>query len=167
MRMAIVKLIKSIVIASLFAFVLYFILAFTLAALFEDNPNRDLYISCCIVLIYDLSFYVIHERRRTDTFEDCDEQFTYRKELKSYFAAEGKYLLLLYGIFAAVVEIGMLVSPENFNKSIGAIFAMIYPLTPYIPIPVVRSVVSLLLCMIGAVILVLLRSRKITKMLRG
>ena len=95
MRMAIVKLIKSIVIASLFAFVLYFILAFTLAALFEDNPNKDLYISCCIVLIYDLSFYVIHERRRTDTFEDCDEQFTYRKELKSYFAAEGKYLLLL------------------------------------------------------------------------
>lgn len=55
MRMAIVKLIKSIVIASLFAFVLYFILAFTLAALFEDNPNKDLYISCCIVLIYDLS----------------------------------------------------------------------------------------------------------------
>mgnify|MGYP007004118798 FL=1 len=45
MRMAIVKLIKSIVIASLFAFVLYFILAFTLAALFEDNPNKDLYIS--------------------------------------------------------------------------------------------------------------------------
>lgn len=167
MRSTIVKLIKSITIASLFAFVLYFILAFSLAAIFEDDPNKDIYISCCMVLIYNLSFYVIHERSRAETFAECDDQFTCRKELKSYFAVEGKYLLLLYGIFAAVVEIGMLVSPENFNNSIGIIFAMIYPLTPYIPIPIIRSVLSLLLCMIGATALVLLRSRKITKMLRG
>ena len=166
MRLTIVKLIKSIVLASLFSLLLYFLTGFPLAAILDGNPNKHFYISCWMLLLYNLSFYVIHERNRTETFSECDNQFTYSKELKSYFAAEGKYLLLLYGICAVIVEIGMLVSPENFNKSIGGIFAMFYPLTPYIPIPVVRSVTSLLLCMIGAVILVLLRSHKIAGTLK-
>ena len=166
MRSRIVSLLKSIVLSSLFAFVLYFILAFPLAGAFEGDANKDLYISCCMVLIYALSFYVIHERRRKETFAECDEQFTYGKEIKSYFAAEGKYLLILYGICAAIVEIGMLISAESFNKSIGVAFAMIYPLTPYIPIPVVRSVLSLLICMLAAVGLAMLRSSRIKRTLR-
>ena len=118
MKSTMLKLFKSIVFASLFAFVLYFMLAFPLAGAFEDDPNKDLYISCCMVLIYALSFYVIHERRRKETFAECDEQFTYGKELKSYFAAEGKYLLILYGICAAVVEIGMLASKTLTDPSV-------------------------------------------------
>ena len=165
MKEKIFALFKSIVVASLFAFLLYFILAFSLAALFENNPNKDLYISCCMVLIYDLSYYVIHERRRKETFAECDEQFTYGKELKAYFAAEGRYLLLLYGLCALAIEIGMLVSPEGFNRSIGVIFAMVYPLTPYIPIPIVRTVSGLVICMGGAVVLMLLRSSRIKKTL--
>ena len=166
MKSRIVSLLKSIVLSSLFAFVLYFILAFPLAGAFEDDPNKDLYISCCMILIYALSYYVVHERRRKETFAECDEQFTYGKEIKSYFAAEGKYLLILYGICAVIVEIGMLVSPDGFNNSIGVAFAMIYPLTPYIPIPVVRSVLSLLICMLAAVGLAMLRSSRIKRTLR-
>ncbi len=161
MKSKITQLVKSIILASLLAFVVYFILSFVLSAIFEENPNKDIYISLCMLAIYNFIFYMVHEERRLDTYVKCDDQFTYIKELKSYLLNEGKYLLLIYGICITVVEVSMLISQNNPANPIGVIFAMAFPLMPYIPIPVIRSILSLLLCMIGAGVLVLLRSYKI------
>ena len=165
MKSKIFELVKSIVFASLFAFVLYFITAFTVAGFFEGDPNKHFYVSWWMLLLYYVSFYVIHERLRKETHADCFDQFTYRKEIMSYFVAEGKYLLAIYCILGIIVDISMVITNNAPQNPVGAVCAMFFPLMPYIPIPGVRSVLSVLLCMLGAVISVTIRSKRIKKKL--
>lgn len=164
MRSKIIKLCKSIILASLFGFVFYFLLVTLLAAIVENNPYKDIFISCCMVIIYHICFFVVHERRRENLYADPTAHFSYCQELKRYLIVEGRYILLLYAICVTAVEISMLVSGNNPANPIGTLFAMIFPLMPYIPVPVVRSIISLLLCALGNIVLVLLQSRKINKL---
>ena len=166
MKTKIFNLIKSIIFASLFAFVLYLITGFTVAGFFEENPNKHFYVSWWMLLLYIVSFYVVHERLRKETHADCFDHFTYRKEIKAYFAAEGKYLLLIYGVLGMVVDVSMVITQNSPQNIVGAICVMFFPLITFIPIPIIRSISSVLLCMLGAVVLVLLRSRKIKKTLK-
>lgn len=154
---SIIKLVKSVVYSSLLAFVLYAFLAFILAALLEKSENKHYIVSWWMVLIYQIAFFIIHETDRTETHAKNDRQFTYLKELKAYFFAEGKYLLLIYGICVTIVEISMVVTNNAPQNPFALIFCMNFPLMPYLPV-IIRSIVSLLLCMIGAHALALLRS---------
>lgn len=158
--------IKSIVISSVVCFILYFFLAFILAAIWEDNPNKNLYASCCILILYFIAFYAIHEQHRSEPFCPIEEKYTIKKEIKIYFDKEGKYLLIIYGICSVIMEITCLITPADEPNIIGTIFVMFFPLTPYIPIPIFRSIISFALCAVGSVFLVLLRTHKLQKLLR-
>lgn len=163
MKTKLFQFIKSVLISSIVGFLLYAVSVIFLSAIFENSPYKHFYISCFMVLFYAISFYIVHERKRTCIYSNTNGRFTYVEELKMYYITDGKYLSIIYGISAAIVEISMIITQNAPDNPIGVIFAMVFPLIPYINIPVVRSLLSFLICIICAFILVLIRSRKIIK----
>lgn len=162
----ILELIKSIVISWFLCLLLYIFLGFIMAAVWEENPNKDLYISICVLILYFISFYVIHEQRRTEPFCSIEESYTPKKETEAYFSKEGKYLFSIYGICAVIMEISFFIFTGDTFNPISFICYMFFPLSISITIPIIRAIVCFALCVVGSISLVLIRTHNLNRRLR-
>ena len=150
MRSTIFFLLKSIIKATLLSFLIYFISAILIAAAYEDKQSARFSVAFLVMFFaYAFSYYMLHEKHRLDTYIPRDAQFTYRSELKAYFAQQGKYLLLIYGVCAVACEISSTVISvlEITGNPVATACCMFFPFYTVIGIPVLRSIASLVIAM--------------------
>ena len=115
------------------------------ALLYMDVPAEERNFAlmyCALAVIYGVAFYFVHIRKHSEEYElmNRDGAFDWKRDLRTYMAGEGKRLLLLYGILAAVMEISMLVFPSR--NPIGTVLLMIFSMVGVVKIPVLRSLIS-------------------------
>lgn len=110
-----------------------------------------------MMVLSTVPFYFVHFHRKNERFSS-NEQFSIIKEAKCYFAAEGKYLLLIYSVLAFLCECNILMKSGSPELLIPTICIMFFPFILYPPIPVVRALLSLLIANAIPLILMEIRS---------
>jgi len=118
---------------------------------------------CLICMVtYFISFNSVREKERYEIFSASDK-FSIVDECKSYFVAEGKYILLIYSVMAVLSEIYSLITSNSPQNPIAFVCAWCLPFYSIIKIPIVRSIVGILLTMAIHFTIVVFNSRKISK----
>ena len=155
---------RDITLASLADLGVYVAAAILLAAVFEGNRTL-LDIVCFVFLMafYAIFFYRFHMIPRIKTYMEHTERFDPIGELKAFLRADGKNMLIIYGICAVVTEISVIVTQGAPQNPVAAV--CMFPIGPFmlLPVPVLRSVVCFVYAAVVLCVLTLLRSRKIYK----
>lgn len=158
---------KSVFISSIVSFLVYAACVIFLAAAWEYNDNKFLYMYCVIAIIYSFCFYHRHMKDRLDTFAAHDKKYDIIQETKMYLKKDGKFLIIIYGICALLCELSYWIIPfTNIpmeQNPIPIICLWFFPFIATIKIPVLRSLVNLLLAIIIAVLTANIRSYAIFK----
>ena len=157
MKEKIFKLLQSIVIASIISFAIYIVAGLINHTFYHTVKNSDLVWYSFMMILYTVSFYFDHFHRNEERFSP-EERFNIFKEAKYYFKNEGKYLLLIYSVLSFLCECNCLLKPESPELLIPTLCLMVFPFLVYIPIPVLRTLISLLLANVIPLILVEIRS---------
>lgn len=156
------RLVKSIVLCSILSFICFFAFNIFTRAVFEGFDNLFLILYVINLLTYSIFFYVLHEKKRETCFSVGGE-FNLWKEAKSYFTNEGKWLLLIYGIFAVGCEIEYAIVKQSPQKLWHALCSMFFSFMVRMHIPVLRSIASIAIVMAVTLLLVEFRSYQIYK----
>lgn len=153
---------KHITLASLADLGVYAASAILLAAVFEGHrPLLDMVCFVFLMVFYAVFFYRFHMYPRISTYMEHGERFDPKGELMAFLRADGKIMLIIYGICAVVTEISVIVTRGAPQNPVAAI--CMFPIGPFmlLPIPVLRSVICFVYAAVVLCVLTLLRSRKI------
>ena len=155
---------KHITLASLADLGVYAASAILLAAVFEGHRTLlDMVCFVFLMVFYAVFFYRFHMYTRISTYMEHGERFDPKGELMAFLRADGKIMLIIYGICAVVTEISVIVTRGAPQNPVAAI--CMFPIGPFmlLPIPVLRSVICFVYAAVVLCVLTLLRSRKIYK----
>ena len=154
---------KHITLASLADFGVYIPLAILTAAIFEDSKTlRFMGAFVILAVLYTVFFYRFHMCPRISTYATHTDRFDFKAELFGFLRADGKVILIIYGILAAAHEISILILKGSPQNPVGLVCA--FPLGAFwaeIPVPVLRSVLAFAYASVVLFGLTLLRSYKI------
>ena len=157
-------ILKSSIVALLISIVFSLVFSILLMRIFhlESDFNFDPIMICLNLITYFYFFYSFREKKRYECFS-TNEQFHWREEVKSYFSAEGKYLLMFYCVMAVLCEINYFLTPHTPQKPMVFVCSMFFPFFTSLLIPFVRSILSIMIAMLLHTALVEIRSYKIKK----
>lgn len=153
---------KNMTLASLTDLGVYAASAILLAAVFEGHRTLlDMVCFVFLMVFYAVFFYRFHMYPRISTYMEHGERFDPKGELMAFLRADGKIMLIIYGICAVVTEISVIVTRGAPQNPVAAI--CMFPIGPFmlLPIPVLRSVICFVYAAVVLCGLALLRSRKI------
>ena len=153
---------KHITLASLADLGVYAASAILLVAVFEGRRTLlDMVCFVFLMVFYAVFFYRFHMYPRISTYMEHGERFDPKGELMAFLRADGKIMLIIYGICAVVTEISVIVTRGAPQNPVAAI--CMFPIGPFmlLPIPVLRSVICFVYAAVVLCGLALLRSRKI------
>ena len=158
---------KSIILASLADLGVYIASSTLLAAIFEGDDKQTLryFVGYVFMMVfYALFLYRFHMYPRISTYAEHMERFDPKAELLSFFRADGKNILTIYGVATVATEISCFIFPSPTPNPIAT--ACLFALGPFcveIPVYVLRSLVGFVYAAAVLCGLALLRSRKIYK----
>ena len=168
MKKAIISLgkdiLKSSIVALLISIIFSLVCNILLIGIFhlESDLNFDPIMICLNLITYFYFFYSFRERKRYEFFS-TNEEFHWWNEVKSYFSAEGKYLLIFYCVMAVLCEINYFITPNTPQKPVVFVCSMFFPFFTILRIPFVRSILSIMIAMVLHTALVEIRSYKTKK----
>ena len=162
---SLVTCIKNIVLATLASLGVFIAVAAILAAVLNEIENeviRDCIAYVITMAIYAALFYRFHMYPRINTYVSHGDSFDHKAELFGFWRADGKLILIIFGLASVAIEISCFVFPSPTPNPIATacLFAM-GPFCVLIPIPVLRSVVCFVYAAAVLCGLTLLRSHKI------
>ena len=155
---------KHIILASLADLGVYAASAILLVAVFEGHRTLlDMVCFVFLMVFYAVFFYRFHMYSRINTYAEHTERFDLKAELLGFIRADGKSILIIYGICAVVTEISVIVTNGSPKNPIAAM--CMFPIGPFmlLPIPVLRSVICFVYAAAVLCGLALLRSYRIYK----
>lgn len=155
---------KHITLASLADLGVYAASAILLVAVFEGRRTLlDMVCFVFLMVFYAVFFYRFHMYPRISTYMEHGERFDPKGELMAFLRADGKIMLIIYGICAVVTEISVIVTRGAPQNPVAAI--CMFPIGPFmlLPIPVLRSVICFVYAAVVLCGLALLRSHRIYK----
>lgn len=161
MKKTLLSLLKSLVIASLFAFGALVIFAIIIAAALESSPYADILIFLIVGAIYVPFWYHQREGHRIELHTARGETATYRSELAAWWQKDGKILLVILAVCALVGEASCWL-PTTKNTIAFCLLPLMPPLG-LVPIPVLRAVAGIVWAFGLALGCMLLRSRKLMR----
>lgn len=155
---------KSILYASLAVVGVFMLFAWVIGALFNEIANewlREMVLHVVMMVMYAVFFYRFRIYKRLVTYAEHTDRFEPKKEFLAYIRAEGKVMIILYGIAASVAEISCLVIAHGERNPI--MFATQFFMGPWmgLNVPVVRAFVAFAYSSALVCLLAVLRSRKI------
>lgn len=155
---------KSVVFASLAVFVVFWIVSIVLVAALMEIANesvRNAVLYLILMIAYAFFLNRFHMHKWLDTFAEHTNEFSPKKELLAYLHAEGKYILLVYGIAVILTEISCWILPSNAPNLIAT--ATMFCLGPWmiLKLPILRAVIAFAYASSLLCLLAILRSRKI------
>ncbi len=158
---------KNIILASLADLGVYIPAGFLIAAVFEGSEPRtvmlkDLVCFLFLMVFYAVFFYRFHMYSRIKTYAEHTERFDLKAELLGFIRADGKTILIIYGICAVATEISVIVTKGSPRNIVAAL--CMFPIGPFgvvLTVPVLRSVLCFVYAAVVLCCLTLLRSRKI------
>jgi len=156
----IVSIVKACIISMLLSIVFGLMFGAIGTMVLGDALDRDSLVRLINVVTYFICFNSVKEKERYTLFYSNDK-FSLMDEFKSYFSAEGKYLLVFYSIMAVLCEFDFIINADTPKKPINFLCAMFFPLMSAIKIPIFRSIISILLVFIVHVFIVEIKSYKI------
>ena len=162
-----VTCLKHVVLATLVSFAVFIFFAIVIAAILAEIENeilRDCAVYFLTMICYAAFFYRFHMYPRISTYVSQEGKLDYKAELLGFLRADGKTILIIYGIATVATEISCYIFPSPAPNPIAT--ACLFALGPFsvlIPIPVLRSVVCFVYAAVVVCGLALLRSRKIHK----
>ena len=154
---------KHIALASLADFGVYILVAYLLAAIFEDHKSLlDIVAYVFLMVFYAIFIYVFHMSPRISTYTEHTKRFDPKGELMAFLRADGKVILIVYAICAIATEVSCFIFPSPAPNPIATVTMFpISPLNVFIPVPVIRSVVCFVYSAVVLCVLALMRSHKI------
>ncbi len=129
----------------------------------ENRTIRDLIAMSLVLVAYSIIFYLLHIKNREEYYTPNGEGGI-KGELKAYFKCEGKYLLIIYGVLSVLCEINFLIPTSSPGKVFPLICMPFFPFSGYIPIPIVRSIISLVIIAGITALLVIVNFYRIKKL---
>lgn len=145
-----IDLLKGIIKAILLSFVIYIFTANFLAAIFyHDAPpgQRDftpIYLS--FIVIYSLAINFAYIRKESNEYYETDKKiFNWKQDVMEYLTTEGKYVILVYGILAIVMEIGYWIFINAIPNPVEMALMFCFPLAVVINIPIIRTILAYIL----------------------
>lgn len=164
---SLVTCIKNIVLATLASFGVFIAVAAVLAAVLNEIENeiiRDCIAYAITMAIYAALFYRFHMYPRISTYVSQGDEFDGKEELLGFLRADGRLILIIYGIATVATEISCFIFPSPTPNPVATacLFAM-GPFSVLIPVPVLRSIVCFVYASAVVCGLTLLRSHKIYK----
>lgn len=148
----ITDLLKGIIKATLLSYGIYLLTANFLAAIFYHDTvgQRDftpIYLS--FIVIYSIAINFTYIRKESNEYyETTAEKFNWQRDMTEYLKAEGKYVLLIYGILAVVMEIGYWMFADAIPNPVEMCLMFCFPLPLVIRIPILRTVLAYMLTII-------------------
>ncbi len=141
-----------------------------LAAIFENNDDKFLYMYLVIMIIYAICFYKTAMSNRLETFASHSNKYDFIEESKKYLRKDGKVLVIIYSVCAFACELSYFIItytsiPEEQNI-IATACLMFFPFIDVVEIPILRSVLNLILAILIAVITTNIKSYLIYKELK-
>ena len=161
MKKTLVSLLKSLIVATLWAYGALVVCAIVVAAALNSMPYAEYLIFFIVGAIYIPFWYHGREGKRIDPYTARGEAVSYRSELIAYWQKEGKPLLVIFCVCAVIGEIFSLIPMQQ--NYVGFCLVPIFPPLGLIPIPVLRGVCSIVWASAVAVGCVLIRSRKLMR----
>lgn len=155
---------KSVVFASLAVFVVFWVVSIVLVAALMEIANesvRNTVLYLILMIAYAFFFNRFHMHKWLDTFAEHTNEFSPKKELLAYVQADGKYIVIIYGIATIVTEISCWILPNNTPNLIAT--ATMFCLGPWmvLNIPILRAIIAFAYASSLLCLLAILRSRKI------
>ena len=154
---------KQITLASLADFGAYIPLAiFTAAALENNKALRFLVAYGILAVLYGFFLYRFRMCHRISTYVAHADVMDYRAELFGFLRADGKIMLMIYGVLAAALELSILILNGAPQNPVGLVCS--FPLGAFwaeIPVPVLRSVLAFVYAAVVLCGLELFRSYRI------
>ena len=162
-----VTCLKHVVLATLASFGAFIFFAIVIAAVLSEIENetvRDCVTYVLTMACYAAFFYRFHMYPRISTYVSHEGKLDYKAELFGFLRADGKPILIIYGIATVATEIScyLFLSPAPNPIATACLFAL-GPFSLLIPVPVLRSVICFVYATAVLCGLALLRSRKIYK----
>ena len=149
---------------SLGGFIFCAIVIAAVLAEIENQIIRDCIAYALTMACYAVSFYRFHMFPRISTYAEHTGSFDLKAELRGFLRADGKVLLIIYGIAAAATEISWFIFPSPTPNPIAtACLCALGPFCAVIPVYVARSLVGFVYASAVLFVLTLLRSRRIYK----
>lgn len=155
---------QSIIFASLAVMCCFILFAWVIGAFFNEIENqtlREVILHIVMMVMYAVFFYRLRMYKRLVMYEEHADRFEPKKELLAYIRDEGRIMLALYGIAAAVAEISCWMIPVDARNPI--VFATHFFMGPWmaLDVPVLRAVIAFAYSATVVCLLAVLRSRKI------
>lgn len=159
-----VSCVKSIVLASLAVVGVFMLGAWVIAAVLgeiENDTVRTIFGDAMIMVLYAVFFYRFRMYKRLVTYAEHTDKFAFKTELTAYIRAEGKNMLVIYGILAVVTEFSCLLLQNAPRNPVA--FATAFCLEPWMQlnVPVLRCVLAFVYSAAIVCLLAVLRSFKI------
>lgn len=157
----------SIVKATLVSFGGFIFCAIVIAAVLVEIENRTIRDCVAYVLTmacYAVTLYRFHMFPRISTYVEHTGSFDPKAELRGFLRADGRIMLIVYGVAAAATEISRFIFPSPTPNPIAT--ACVFALGPFsvlIPVYVLRSVICFVYAAAVLCGLALIRSRRIYK----
>lgn len=102
----------------------------------------------CMIFIYAIAFYLTYIRKSTSEKQISDaETFNWKFDLVNYIKDEGKYLMIIFGILAVILEVSYFILPRDTVNPILIVIGFCFSLTKVIEIPILRTVLAYLVTM--------------------
>lgn len=145
----IIDLLKGIIKATLLSYGIYLLTANFLAAIFYHDTagQRDftpIYLS--FIAIYSIAVNFAYIRRESSEYYETDEKtFNWKKDTADFMKTEGKYVILVYGILAVVMEIGYWLFLNAIPNPVEMCLMFCFPLALVIHLPILRTVLAYIL----------------------
>ena len=162
-----VKCLKQVLLATLVTVVFNFVLIYILAAIlneFESQLIRNILSDGFSMAVYAIFLYRFHLASRISTYLEHSEKLDLKGELLAYFRAEGKYVVILYGVatvFRILVSNILPASPLLLIQFFVTDM-MMTPLFTHLHFPMILdSVMAFVYSCALLCLLVVIRSRKI------
>lgn len=155
---------QSIIFASLASMLVFILFAWVIGATFNEIENqtlREIILHIVMMVLYAVFFYRLRMYKRLVMYEEHADRFEPKKELLAYIRDEGRIMLALYGIAAAVAEISCWVIPVGERNPV--VFTSHFFMGPWmaLDVPVLRAVIAFAYSATVVCLLAVLRSRKI------
>ena len=155
---------QSIIFASLASMLVFILFAWVIGAAFNEIENqtlREIILHIVMMVLYAVFFYRFRIYKRLVTYAEHTGRFEPKKELLAYFCAEGKGMIILYGVAAVAAEASCWMIPEGERNPVVA--ASHFFMGPWMAmdVPGARALLAFAYSSALVCLLAIMRSRKI------
>ena len=148
------------------AFLIFFACQIFILASIEGEDNQIIIgtvLTLLFIIFYLVSFYLMHVRKCIADYalDMKDEKYSFKSDIKTILAGEGKQLAVVYGILAVIMQICMLI-PARIPVTV--ILMPLFPIYMVLNIPILSGFLGWIIATAGSIFTIVYGHSHVYKM---